>query len=260
MALEHAFGPAVWDEVEHQHIYDSGAFLRGFNDALSLTRGLLRMSVCRVLPGQIIDHHDHDTMSEIYFLMRGKGEFRVDDKVIPVQERTGMYFEPGVMRSVSNSSNDAAWWIFIGSPPDVKPGATPPPIMEHHKVPEARGGAFGPALWDEVEHQNIYSSGAFLRGFNDALSLTRGLLRMSVCRVLPGEEVDHHDHYTMSEIYFLMQGKGQFRVDDTLVDAEQGTGMYFEPGVMRSVINNSNDVNWWIFIGSPPDVKPEDHG
>jgi hypothetical protein len=33
--------------------------------------------------------------------------------------------------------------------------------------------------------------------------------------------------------------------------------MYFEPGVMRSVINNSDEDAWWLFVGSPPDVKPE---
>jgi hypothetical protein len=26
---------------------------------------------------------------------------------------------------------------------------------------------------------------------------------------------------------------------------------------MRSVINNSDEDAWWLFVGSPPDVKPE---
>ncbi|MEZ4496112.1 MAG: hypothetical protein R2845_04880 [Thermomicrobiales bacterium] len=34
----------------------------------------------------------------------------------------------------------------------------------------------------------------------------------------------------MAEVYFLMRGKGQFRVNDQLIDAEQGTGMYFRTG------------------------------
>ena len=123
------------------------------------------------------------------------------------------------------------------------------------KSPEPH--AFGPVTWDEIDDPFIYDSGTILKPFNDALNLKSGLLRMSVARLLPGEDVDHHDHYTMAEVYFLMRGKGQFRVNDQLIDAEQGTGMYFEPGVMRSVVNNSNDVAWWLFAGSPPDQKPE---
>ena len=96
------------------------------------------------------------------------------------------------------------------------------------KSPEPH--AFGPVTWDEIDDPFIYDSGTILKPFNDALNLKSGLLRMSVARLLPGEDVDHHDHYTMAEVYFLMRGKGQFRVNDQLIDAEQGTGMYFEPG------------------------------
>lgn len=117
--------------------------------------------------------------------------------------------------------------------------------------------AFGPVKWEDIDDVHVYDSGTVLRGFNDALQLTTGLLRMSVARLLPGQEVDAHDHYTMSEIYFLMRGKGQFRVDGELIAAEQNMGMFFHPGVERSVINDSEDVAWWIFIGAPPEVVPE---
>ena len=116
--------------------------------------------------------------------------------------------------------------------------------------------AFGPVRWEEIEPPYIYGSGTVLRPFNEVLNLTSGQLRMSVAHLKPGQDVDHHDHYTMAEVYFLMRGKGQFRVNDQLIDAEQNTAMYFEPGVMRSVVNNSDEDAWWLFVGSPPDVKP----
>jgi quercetin dioxygenase-like cupin family protein len=116
--------------------------------------------------------------------------------------------------------------------------------------------AFGPVKWEDADPPYIYDSGTILRPFNECLNLKSGLLRMSVARLLPGEEVDHHDHYTMSEVYFLMRGKGHFRVDDALIEVEQNTAMYFQPGVMRSVVNNSDEEAWWLFVGSPPDQKP----
>jgi quercetin dioxygenase-like cupin family protein len=117
--------------------------------------------------------------------------------------------------------------------------------------------AFGPVKWEETDDPYVYASGTILRPFNASLNLTSGLLRMSVARLLPGQDVDHHDHNTMCEVYYLMRGKGQFRVNDELIDAEQNTAMYFQPGVMRSVINNSDDEAWWLFVGSPPETSHE---
>ena len=114
--------------------------------------------------------------------------------------------------------------------------------------------AFGPVKWEETDAPHVYASGTVLRAFNQSLNLTSGLLRMSVARLLPGQDVDHHDHNTMCEVYFLMRGKGQFRVNDQLIDAEPNTAMYFQPGVMRSVINNSDEEAWWLFVGSPPET------
>jgi quercetin dioxygenase-like cupin family protein len=93
-----------------------------------------------------------------------------------------------------------------------------------------------------------------LRIYNDALNLPSGLLRMSICRLLPGQDVDHHRHNTMSEIYYLMSGHSQYRIDDKAIDADANTAVFFPPEPMRSVYNNSNEEAWWLFVGAPPDV------
>lgn len=248
------YGPVKWEDAGPPHIYDSGTPLHPFNEGLHLPTGLLRMSVARVGPGQDVDHHDHHTMSEIYYLMEGKSHYRVDDELIEVEENTAMFFHPGVMRSVVNNSDKIAWWLFVGSPPEVHPGQTQPPEMEGIQVPPApEQKAFGPIKWEDAGPAHIYDSGTPLHPFNEGLHLNTGLLRMSVARVGPGQDVDHHDHNTMSEVYFLMRGKGQFRVDNQLIDAEEHTAMFFHPGVMRSVVNNSNEDAWWLFVGSPPE-------
>src|SRR5437660_956915 len=120
---------------------------------------------------------------------------------------------------------------------------------------ETRRKYYGPARWETLP-SHVYPSGAVLRGFNEALNLTSGLLRMSVARLLPGQDIDHHRHYTMSEIYYLMRGRSQVRVDDEVFEVEANTGVFFPPEPMRSVANHSDEEAWWLFVGSPPDVKP----
>jgi mannose-6-phosphate isomerase-like protein (cupin superfamily) len=257
------YGPARWAEQGPAHVYPSGTVLRPFNVGLGLTTGLLRMSVARVLPGQDVEHHRHHTMSEIYYLMRGRGQFRVDDQVFDVEENSAMFFPPGPMRSVYNNSSEENWWLFVGSPPDVKPGAAPPPELAGLTIPEVDATGqrrfYGPVRWEDQGPPHVYPSGTVLRPFNVGLGLTTGLLRMSVARMQPGQDVEHHRHYTMSEIYYLMKGRAQFRIDDQVIDVEENTACFFPPEPMRSVHNNSNEECWWLFVGSPPDVKPE-HG
>ena len=115
---------------------------------------------------------------------------------------------------------------------------------------------YGPVRWEDVESPYIYASGTVLRGFNEAINLNSGLLRMSVARILPGQDVDHHRHYTMSEIYYLMKGRAQLRIDDEVIDVEENTACFFPPEPMRSVYNNSDQECWWLFVGAPPDVEP----
>ena len=244
------FGPVGWESLP-THVYANGAVLRPFNQALNLTPGLLRMSVARLLPGQSVDHHKHHRMNEIYYLMRGRSQVRVDEQSFEVEENTAVHFPPEPMRSVYNHSDAEAWWLFVGAPPE-------PPPEERSAVPPADTGErrfYGPAQWSGLP-THVYDSGAVLRAFNEALDLTPGLLRMSVARLLPGQSVDQHRHCRMSEIYYLMRGRSQVRVDDEAIAVEENTAVHFPPEPMRSVYNHSDAEAWWLFVGAPPEPNP----
>ena len=62
----------------------------------------------------------------------------------------------------------------------------------------------------------------------------------------------------MSEIYYLMKGKAMVRVGDEEYEVEENTAIYFPPEPMRSVYNHTGEDCWWLFVGAPPDVKPQD--
>ena len=253
------YGPVRWETLP-PHVYPSGAVLRGFNDAMNLKSGPLRMSVCHLKPGQDIEHHRHYTMCELYFLMSGRGQFRIDDQVFDVEEHSACYFTPEPMRSVANNSNEDAWWLFVGTPPVVKPGQEPPPEVRALDLPTIEPPPdlkpfYGPVRWETMPVSTVDTVGAEIRGFTDTLNLKSGLLRASVCRLPAGHDMQHHRHSTMTEIHYLMKGQGQLRVEDTVIDVPENSGVYVVPEPMRSCINNSNEDAWWFFAGSPPDVK-----
>jgi mannose-6-phosphate isomerase-like protein (cupin superfamily) len=50
-----------------------------------------------------------------------------------------------------------------------------------------------------------------------------------------------HRHKTQEEIYFLVSGKLQFKLDGEVVDVDGGTAVRVAPGVVRSVWNDGPD-------------------
>jgi oxalate decarboxylase/phosphoglucose isomerase-like protein (cupin superfamily) len=70
----------------------------------------------------------------------------------------------------------------------------------------------------------------------------------------PGQAVRHHNHGKSTdeegaeEVYILIEGKSQVRVDEEEFEAEAIEAFYFTPDVFRSVYNHSDKPATWIFI------------
>ncbi len=50
--------------------------------------------------------HTHKTHEELYFFLKGKGEYQVDGKIIPIQEGTVVRVSPNGKRSVRNNGTE----------------------------------------------------------------------------------------------------------------------------------------------------------
>jgi mannose-6-phosphate isomerase-like protein (cupin superfamily) len=51
-----------------------------------------------------------------------------------------------------------------------------------------------------------------------------------------------HRHKTQEEIYFVISGRLQFKLDDEVVDLDGGTAVRVAPGVVRSVWNDGPET------------------
>ncbi len=50
-----------------------------------------------------------------------------------------------------------------------------------------------------------------------------------------------HRHKTQEEIYFVISGTVQFKLDDEVIDVAGGTAVRVAPGVVRSIYNDSSE-------------------
>jgi mannose-6-phosphate isomerase-like protein (cupin superfamily) len=63
-------------------------------------------------------------------------------------------------------------------------------------------------------------------------------------------------HEGKEEVYFVVQGKGKFVLDDQVVDVEQGTAVYIEPGCRHRAINTGDDEMRLFWVNSPSVFGP----
>ena len=104
--------------------------------------------------------------------------------------------------------------------------------------------------WDEF--REIRNSNAVLKTASYDLGTQELAFSMSILE--PGQGVHHHSHAPgtneegAEEVYFLMSGECQVRVEDETYQAKAIEVFYFAPEVMRSVYNNSDKPATWVFL------------
>ena len=115
MASPERYSMVTWDGLEPVAT-KGGGVLKKLGSVLGFRH--MAMSVGRFGPGEGVEHHRHEKAEEFYYLMKGKSQVRIDDKVLEVEENTGFRFAPETMRSVFNASDEDCWWVFVGAPAD----------------------------------------------------------------------------------------------------------------------------------------------
>jgi quercetin dioxygenase-like cupin family protein len=73
-----------------------------------------------------------------------------------------------------------------------------------------------------------------------------------------GKGSDGHRHKTQEEIYFVISGKLQFKLEDEVIECERGAAVRVAPEVFRSVWNDApEDAEIVIVSTREEDSKPE---
>jgi uncharacterized cupin superfamily protein len=110
-----------------------------------------------------------------------------------------------------------------------------PGLVEHHPWPSRHYLTL-----------RVYSAQLGCEGFN-----------MSIGELEPGQSVEHHRHGEGEEVYVLIEGTSQIRLDDEVVEAKELDAFRIPHGVFRSVYNHSDRRCRWLFVGSPPVYSKE---
>jgi quercetin dioxygenase-like cupin family protein len=78
-------------------------------------------------------------------------------------------------------------------------------------------------------------------------------MAMSVNRMEPGTSGEHHTHPEAEEIFVVMDGACQMRIDDEVVELRRFDAVRVPAHVYRSLHNHTDDLCWLVVIAAPVD-------
>jgi uncharacterized cupin superfamily protein len=87
-----------------------------------------------------------------------------------------------------------------------------------------------------------------------AKQLSATTLGARLWRLAPGQASTRHRHLRQHELYVVVEGTGQIRVDGELLTLEPLSALLVEPGSLRQVFNDTEADALWLVVGAPAEA------
>lgn len=113
---------------------------------------------------------------------------------------------------------------------------------------------FRVAEFDAVERTDAPEYGVSWIDISEALECEK--MRVRVWTLDPGGALKYHRQREQEELYVPLDGPGQLRIDDEVVDVPPGAAVRIPPETARQPVNETTDTHTWLIVGAPP--RPDD--
>lgn len=125
------------------------------------------------------------------------------------------------------------------------------PALDIVKGSNFSGAQVGPLTG--LHHHQFFHPLAKGRGFPGKLFLKEMLemtgMEVSLNRLPAGQSIPfYHRHREHEELYIFLRGRGQFMVDDTVIDVQEGSVIRVAPEGVRTWRNHSEEDLYYIVV------------
>jgi mannose-6-phosphate isomerase-like protein (cupin superfamily) len=225
------------------------------------------MHRCEIMPGGGVGHHFHNTTEEMFIVFDGQAEFTIDGRTAVLQGTVGAPCRMGHSHAIYNPSDKPVEFMNINvaqikghydafNLDDARVGVPKDPIptfMTMHldkkllkPIANYRGGQ------GTVQYRRALDADVFLTNW----AYVDHLL------IPPGASEGQHYHKGVEEIYYVLNGDGQVKVNGETADIHKGDGVPIRFNEAHSLVNNgSGDLELMIVgISAQKDVLDTELG
>ncbi len=108
---------------------------------------------------------------------------------------------------------------------------------------------------DEVTETRYIAHGGALAEMVLDSRILRELGFFAIAILPPGNEIEPHRDI-MEEIYFILEGKGEMRVDDERREVESGSAVWIPTGALHGLVNTGREHCVIIVVAARPGMNP----
>ncbi len=178
-------------------------------------------------------YHSHTEKEQVYYIAKGRGKMKLDDKVYDVREGDAIHMQPYCMHQLINDSDE--WLVHLNISAAVEREQQPITVAIRSwrdEEPRNNHGAVGWTVFSEkgrFEHKTVRE--APLEGFHN----------LTYRKLQPGKAEVAHDHEAKEHVYYVLEGRGKVMLDDSLHDIRDGDAIHIPPKTRHQLINDSDD-------------------
>ena len=202
------------------------------------------MHRCQIMPGGGVGHHFHNSTEEMFIVFDGQAEFTVDGRTSVLSGTVGAPVRMGHSHAIYNPSDKPVEFMNINI-------ASIKGHYDAFNLDDARVGAPKDAIpvfmtmkLDKATLAPIknYNGGEgtvrYRRALDPYVFLTNWAY-VDHLLIPPGASEGLHRHRGVEEIYYVLNGDGQVRVNDETADIHKGDGIPVRLNEPHSLMNNS---------------------
>ena len=168
------------------------------------------------------DHHKHENLEQVYYILSGKGEVLWDGKRYPVKSGDAVYLPSGAHHQMFNDMNET--WL------------------EHHVISmdvEGNGGQLTIRHWNQVPPQDDGVGAVRWRqlGREGTVNCLRGMEFIDREAVQPNSEAVERCYPHTEQVYYVLENRGIFQSDGEAQEITEGDMIHIPVGLSYKILN-----------------------
>jgi mannose-6-phosphate isomerase-like protein (cupin superfamily) len=202
------------------------------------------MHRCQIMPGGGVGHHFHNSTEEMFIVFDGQAEFTVDGRTSVLHGTVGAPVRMGHSHAIYNPSDKPVEFMNINI-------ASIKGHYDAFNLSDARVGAPKDAtpvfmtmnldkalLTPEQNYHGGQGTVRYRRALDQDVFLTNWAY-VDHLLIPPGASDGLHRHKGVEEIYYVLNGEGQVRVNDETAPIHKGDAVPVRFNEAHSFVNNS---------------------
>lgn len=212
------------------------------------------MHRCQIMPGGGVGHHFHNSTEEMFIIFDSQAEFTVDGRTSVLSGTVGAPVRMGHSHAIYNPSDKPVEFMNINiasikghydafNLDDARVG------VPKDKIPVFMTMKLDKATLAPIKNYNGGEGTVRYRRALDPDVFLTNWAYVDHLLIPPGASEGLHRHRGVEEIYYVLNGDGQVRVNDETADIHKGDGIPVRLNEPHSLMNNSKGDLELMIVG-----------